>query len=255
MVFDAAHAATLDAIRLSIDNSNRLFYLRKSSKSDRSVIEQVLVQKCYAMQAFRQSPLLGAYYSRLIAQKVMPLIIDAGANIGASTLWLASNFPGSHVVAIEPEKSNCELLRKNCEGLNYKLLEGAISSHEGHGFLHDPGGGEWSYRVVPSGTGPRVALYSAANIVADCKASGMRPFMCKIDIEGGEGELFRDNLGWVAEFAVIVIELHDWLFPGTSNSRNFRRAISDLPVDFVYRGEDVFVFNHGVYASSGDVVA
>jgi hypothetical protein len=83
----------------------------------------------------------------------------------------------------------------------------------------------------------------------------MRPFMCKIDIEGGEGELFRDNLGWVAEFAVIVIELHDWLFPGTSNSRNFRRAISDLPVDFVYRGEDVFVFNHGVYASSGDVVA
>jgi FkbM family methyltransferase len=253
-VLDATHAATLDAVRLSIDNSSRLFYFRKSSKSDRAVIEQVLVKHCYGMRRFRQSASLGAYYSKLIEEKATPLIIDAGANIGASTLWLASNFPGSHVVAIEPERHNCELLRKNCEGLNYRLLEGAIGSHEGQGFLHDPGGGEWSYRVGLAGDGQRVPLYSAASIVADCKARGMRPFMCKIDIEGGEAELFRDNVGWVAEFAVIVIELHDWLLPGTSNSRNFRRAIGDLPVDFVYSGEDAFVFNHGVYAASVDVV-
>jgi FkbM family methyltransferase len=247
-VVDAAYAAKLDVIRLSIDNSSRMFFFRKSSKSDRAVIEQVLSQKCYEMRIFRQSALLGAYYAKLIEQKATPLIIDAGANIGASTVWFASNFPGSHVVAIEPDRNNCELLRKNCRGLNYNLVEGAISSHEGEGFLHDPGGGEWSYQVRPTGNGCRVPLYSAASIVDGCKASGMRPFLCKIDIEGGEAELFRDNLSWVGEFAVIVIELHDWLLPGTSNSSNFRRAISDLAVDFVYRGENVFVFNHGVYA-------
>jgi FkbM family methyltransferase len=105
----------------------------------------------------------------LIEQDVTPLIIDPGANIGASTLWFASNFPGSHVVAIEPEKNNCELLRRNCRGLNYELLEGAISSREGYGFLHDPGRGEWAYQVRLSGSGYRVPLYSAADIVAEVR--------------------------------------------------------------------------------------
>lgn len=247
---DVAHAAELDVIRISIDNASRMFFFRKGSKSDRAVIEQVLVNKCYELRTFRQSVLLGAYYAKLTERETTPLIIDAGANIGASTLWFASNFPGSHVVAIEPDGGNCELLRTNCSGLSYRLLEGAISSHAGHGVLHDPGGGEWSYQVRPTGAGHRVPLYSAEGIVADGKAAGMRPFLCKIDIEGGEAELFRDNFSWVAQFPVIVIELHDWLFPGKSSSASFRRAISDLAVDFLYRGENVFVFNHGVYAEA-----
>jgi FkbM family methyltransferase len=249
---DETYAANLDFVRLSIGNATRAFFFRKASRSDRAVVEQVLVQKCYDMRTFRQSVQLGAYYAKLVEQKTAPLIVDAGANIGASTLWFASNFPGSHVVAIEPERRNCELLRDNCRGLNYNLLEGAISAHDGQGFLHDPGGGEWSYQVRPVGPGLRVPLHSAARIVTECKASGMRPFLCKVDIEGGEAELFRDNVSWLADFAVIVIELHDWLFPGMSNSSNFRRAISDLAVDFVYRGENVFVFNHGVYARGLD---
>jgi FkbM family methyltransferase len=247
-VIDAADAAKLDVIRFSIDNASRMFFFREASNSDRAVIQQVLVNKCYEMRTFRQSVPLAAYYSNLIEHDATPLIIDAGANIGASTLWFASNFPGSHVVAIEPERNNCELLRKNCRGLNYNLLEGAIGSREGHGFLHDPGRGEWAYQVRLSGGGYRVPLYSAARIVADSRAAGMRPFLCKIDIEGGEAELFQENFAWLGEFAVIVIELHDWLFPGSSNSGSFRRAISDLAVDFLYRGENVFVFNHGIYA-------
>lgn len=246
-VVGAARSAKLEVLRLSIDNAQRMFFFREASASDRSVIEQVLVQKCYDMRCFRQSILLGAYYAKLIEEKSKPLIVDAGANIGASTLWFASNFPGSHVLAIEPDKSNCEMVRQNCHGLNFALIEGALSSHEGHGILFDPGGGEWSYQVRSTGNGNRVQLYSAARIVAERKASGMQPFLCKIDIEGGEAELFSDNVSWISEFAVIVIELHDWLFPGTSNSRNFRRAIADLAADFIYRGENVFVFNHGVY--------
>ncbi len=244
---DAAYAAKLDVVRLTIDNAPRMFFFRAASASDRAVVQQVLVQQCYSMRTFRQSVPLGAYYARLVESKITPLIIDAGANIGASTLWFASNFPGCHVVAIEPERENCELLRKNCRELNFTLLEGAIGSHDGHGFLHDPGRGAWAYQVRLTGAGYRVPLFSVASIVAERKTFGMRPFLCKIDIEGGEAELFHDNYSWISEFAVIVIELHDWLFPGASNSRNFRRAISDLPIDFVYRGEDVFVFNHGVY--------
>lgn len=244
---DATDVAKLEAVQLSVDSATRMFFFRQASSSDRSVIQQILVRKCYDLRTFRQATPLGAYYTKLLDTETKPLIIDAGANIGASTLWFASNFPGSHVVAIEPDQNNCELLRKNCQGLSVTLLEGGISSHDGRGFLHDPGRGEWAYQVKSTGGGRSVPLYAAAAIVEQQKASGMRPFLCKIDIEGGEAELFRDNACWISEFAVIVIELHDWLFPGTCNSRNFRRAISELVVDFTYRGENVFIFNHGVY--------
>jgi len=52
------------------------------------------------------------------------------------------------------------------------------------------------------------------------------------------------STGWLVKFPVIIIELHDWLFPGKANSRNFFRAISDLNFDFVYRGENIFCFNN-----------
>lgn len=244
----ASSAAKLDVIRLSIDNAPRSFFFRQASKSDAGVIQQVLVQRCYDLHAFRQAAPLGALYKKLVAGGAVPLIVDAGANIGASTVWFACNFPGSHVVAVEPAKDNCDLLRDNCRGLEHTLLEGAIGSHDGDAVLHDPGRGEWAYQVRTAGAGYRVPLFSASGIVARSKAAGMHPFACKIDIEGGEAELFSDNFAWLAEFAVIVIELHDWLFPGASISRNFRRAIDGLDVDVVTRGENVFVFNHGVYS-------
>ena len=243
----ASSAGKRDVIRLSIDNAPRSFFFRQASKSDTAVIQQVLVQRCYDLRVFRHAEPLGAYYAKLIAGGTVPLIVDAGANIGASTVWFACNFPGSHVVAVEPARDNCELLRDNCDGLGYTLLEGAIGSRDGDAVLHDPGRGEWAYQVRTTGAGYRVPLYSATGIVARGKDAGMQPFVCKIDIEGGEADLFSDSLAWVSEFAVIVIELHDWMFPGASISRNFRHAIDALDVDVVTRGENVFVFNHGLY--------
>jgi len=55
-----------------------------------------------------------------------PLIIDAGANIGASPIYFLSRYPDALVVAIEPERNNCALLRSNCEGLDVRVIEAAI---------------------------------------------------------------------------------------------------------------------------------
>ena len=68
--------------------------------------------------------------------------------------------------------------------------------------------------------------------------------MCKIDIEGGEADLFSNNDAWVDRFPLIVIELHDWLLPGTGSSRNFLRAIAGRNFDVVFRGENLFCFNN-----------
>ena len=62
----------------------------------------------------------------------------------------------------------------------------------------------------------------------------------KIDIEGFEDDLFAQNIEWVDEFSVIIIETHDRFFPKMAKSKNFLKVISGLDRDFVHRGENIF---------------
>ena len=85
-----------------------------------------------------------------------------------------------------------------------------------------------------------------ADILGKFELTRYEPLICKIDIEGGESDLFRANDAWIDQFPLIIIELHDWLLPGTSNSKNFLSAISKRNFDIVYRGENMFCFNNAL---------
>lgn len=125
-----------------------------------------------------------SYYENLTRAGRAPLIIDAGANIGASVVYFCSVYPDSLVVAIEPEGNNCRLLEMNCEGLNYRLLEGGIGSENATLFLDDPGRSDWGFRLCETGD-RAVRVYSADDLVNKRIAQGDCPFIFKIDIEGG----------------------------------------------------------------------
>jgi hypothetical protein len=70
------------------------------------------------------------------------------------------------------------------------------------------------------------------------------PFILKIDIEGHEDQLFHSKTDWLRLFKVVVIELHDWMLPGTANSRNFLKQITKYDFDMVFVGENVFCVNN-----------
>ena len=57
---------------------------------------------------------------------------------------------------------------------------------------------------------------------------------------GPEGDLFSGNTEWVSLTPIIIVELHDWMFPGGGTSRPFLQCISKLDRDFVSFGEDVY---------------
>ena len=64
----------------------------------------------------------------------MPVIIDAGANIGIATLFFKNQYPNSKVICFEPDKINFGYLKKNVEinGLeNIQLNNVALHDHEG----------------------------------------------------------------------------------------------------------------------------
>jgi FkbM family methyltransferase len=240
-------STSLAQILLQIDNTNRPFFYRSNSHGDWGVVQQIFQNGDYDLSHFSQTKALHSFYLSLLPSNKTPLIVDAGANIGASVVYFAGLFPKSKILAIEPEAKNCALLKKNCEGLNFALLEGGIGCARGRLYLKDPGRGDWGFVLHTDGEYP-VPVFGAEPIIADQIAQGLVPFIFKIDIEGGEAELFRENTSWVRRFPLLIIELHDWLFPGIANSRNFLRAICSLNFDLVIRGENVFCFNNDLLA-------
>jgi len=210
------------------------------------VVDQIFYRREYDLHHFQQGQAISLFYQGVLNRKRIPIVIDAGANIGASTVFFAMEFPRGRVIAIEPEPNNCVLLRQNCKALNYELIEGGVAGEEGIAFLVDPGRGDWGFMLSKQGDHP-VRMQSLTKIIDEQIEHGGTPFIVKIDIEGGEADLFRVSTSWLALVPVLIIELHDWMLPGRATSRNFLRAISEHDFDFVTRGENIFCFNNKIF--------
>lgn len=228
------------ALNLTLGSVQRPFVYRKDT-SDERVIAQVLKNGDYNLGRLRRGGELTGLYEQLAASGRTPLIIDAGANIGASAVYFACSFPKARVVAIEPERSNFELLTLNTSGLPVESHHAALAATPGTLNVVDAGEGFWGYRTAALAEGGKAVHTVSCVTINDIYAAHAGvPFMAKIDIEGGESELFAANTEWVDRTPVIIIELHDWLMPGSANSRAFLQCIAARDRDFVHIGENIF---------------
>ena len=107
----------------------RQLHFRQQS-SDEAVIQQVLVGQQYDLRRLRRAPDLFNFVQRQQSAGRSPLVIDAGANIGAATLYFTLNMPDALVLAVEPDRENFRLLSKNVTGLNVKSLHAAVASKD-----------------------------------------------------------------------------------------------------------------------------
>jgi FkbM family methyltransferase len=230
------------SIDLNAGGQSRRFHYRPGA-SDERVIAEVLKNREYDFARLRRGPELNDLYQRMVEAGKTPLIIDAGANIGASAIWFAYTFPAAQVVAIEPEAENFALLEANTPGARIEPLRAALAARPGRLRLFDPGEGAWGFRTAPPT--PDAADAGAVEAVAlndlyAARADTCVPFIAKIDIEGGETDVFSAATEWVAQTPVVIIELHDWLLTGQASARPFLACVSALDRDFVYVGENVF---------------
>jgi FkbM family methyltransferase len=230
-------------ILLSTGGTRRFFY-REASRTDRDVIKQIFQTQNYHLGQFALSQSLKNYANQVAANGASLLVIDAGANIGASSVYLTQLDRRIHVCAVEPEPGNYSVLEANSVGFPITPIEAALASKTGKLWLSDPAIGEWGFRVGTGAGTLQVAAITMADILRRFDATRYQPLICKIDIEGGEKDLFRANDAWIDQFPLIVIELHDWMLPGTSNSKNFLGAIAKRNFDVIFRGENIFCFNN-----------
>jgi FkbM family methyltransferase len=229
----------LERLTLSARNAERDFFFRRDS-SDSRVIDQVFHANAYDLARLRRFRHLVEFLIRNRRSGKRPLIVDAGANIGASALYFATKFPDALIVAIEAEFGNYELLAENAKGLGIVPVYGAIAAASGRVRVVDAGEGFWGYRTQSAERGEAGVRSVTVPQIYETYGSECFPFIAKIDIEGGERDLFSRNAEWVRHTPLLIVELHDWLLPSQGSSLPFLRCVARLDRDFVYIGEDVY---------------
>jgi FkbM family methyltransferase len=193
---------------------------RRWSQGDATAIKQCFVEQQYNMPTGAQGATVARMYRNILASGRQPIILDCGANIGASVAWFAARYPEAHIIAVEPAPANFALLEKNAAGLDVELHMAGIGPHDGHAFLKDCGS-DMGYQTTSEGEGIAIEMVSVASLLASRPASRYTPFLLKVDIEGAERPLFAGDTSAIKRFPLIILEPHDWLLPGQLTSRPF----------------------------------
>lgn len=162
---------------------------------------------------------LGAHEYSVTSRIEPRLIIDAGANIGVSTLYFAHRFPDAQIYAIEPEHSNFAILERNCKGLkNIRLYEAALWHCQTYVTLKDQKSENWAFSFTEAAESvPGIPTITIPQLIHE---SGRETIdILKIDIEGAEKELFSNGCHeWLSRIRLLIIELHDRFVPGCSHA-------------------------------------
>lgn len=218
--------------------------VHRGTPEDLGVLSQIFDDDCYSLDRLAAWTGLEAYKSPAALGGARPMIIDCGANIGASTVSFAHHYPEARVIAVEPERDNFSLLCENVASfINVRPLRRAIASAPGRLVLSDPGWGAWGYRTGAGvGDGTAIGEVIATSVVDLLEQErDAVPFILKVDIEGAEGDLFSMHGEALARFPLVIVELHDWMMPGAGTSDAFLRwHVSQGGRDFVHHGENIF---------------
>lgn len=171
-------------------------YLRPGT-TDVLVFRQVFVEREYDVDSGLSNP---------------GLIVDAGANIGLTSIFFALRFPECRIAAIEPSPDNFGLLVKNTRRLgNVAPMRAALWHENGTLEIRDPGRGAWAYQVGES-SASSVGTVPATSMAALVAEHGHVDLL-KLDIEGAELNVLSDAESWIESVSAIVVELHPAIHP------------------------------------------
>ena len=167
------------------------------------------------------------------------VIVDAGANIGLTSVFYALRFPAARIVALEPDSENFDVLSSNVRDFsNIFPVKAALWHERATVEIRDPGEGAWGFRVgVPSGEGDAAdsstyrGVSSTMTVQELIDANGGRLDLLKLDIEGSEWNVLLHASDWIEHVGALVAELHPTIHP------DCRKVFDAATTDFRGHGE------------------
>jgi FkbM family methyltransferase len=168
------------------------------------------------------------------------ILVDLGANIGLSSVWLAREYGPTTIVAVEPSPENARLARMNLElnNISAEVVEAAVGASDGTVYFEDAQDSNMGH-VATSG---RAVRQVSMRTVLERLPAGSEIDLLKMDIEGGEGPLLdaAADLAWLGRVRSIIAETHRDVIDHpalvrTLESRGFRY----LPAHSGHRFDDL----------------
>lgn len=234
--YQARHLHRHDASEFRVRIKDVGAWTLRPRSADAAVVSQVFSWQQYDLSRFPQHARVAAAYRDILDRGKQPLILDLGANNGASARWFAREYPQADIVAVEPDSENARICRLNNEGQPVQVLTAAIGSTPGHVSVDTANTATLSYTTTRSSDGG-VPIVTVGQILAE--RPGHELFIVKIDIEGFEEDLFASDTEWVQHARVILVEPHDWKFPERYTSHNLQKTMGRLPFHLLVSGENL----------------
>lgn len=163
------------------------------------------------------------------------------------------------VVGVEAQKDNYEILKKNYRlfsvqfpNIEFVALHGAISSTENEFLYPETSLAELTLANSASGTFRFSRDSSGADLVgiptvtvdSILSASKYKKLLMKIDIEGGEYDLFSENTQWLENTHFLTMEIHDRFHPRlVASSKNFLSAVSEYDFAIIPEKDVLHLYN------------
>jgi FkbM family methyltransferase len=182
---------------------------KKPKSSDIDVFKMILVSKEYI-------PVVETYkkHFKYNSEREMN-IIDAGSNIGLTSLFFLDHFKNANIVCIEPENNNFKILEynlQNCpENKILKINGGIWKTDTFIKIVNDfKDKLDWSFRVEETKDKNGIQAYTINTIII--KVGFLQIDILKIDIEGSEKQIFDpliSDLSFLKVTKCLAIEIHD----------------------------------------------
>jgi len=113
------------------------------------------------------------------------VIIDGGANIGASVLWFRAQYPSARIIALEPDPRTFIKLAHTLSGVaNIELVPWALAAEDGTVTVVQRDRSWGSHVVAGAGPGPRVRGITLGELMREKGLDAVD--LLKLDIEGAE---------------------------------------------------------------------
>lgn len=171
-------------------------------------------------------------------------IIDAGANIGLASVYLANRYPDADIDALEVDSSNMEIIRLNVAPYRkVRVIQMGLWSHKTTLKISNPDAQACAFRVqeVDSNDPSSFESVSVSDLLAERCVDSVD--ILKIDIEGAEREVFSASAEWIDRARTIFVECHDRFKPGCVSA--VQQACAGRTTRYLLSGEyHVYTIGH-----------
>jgi len=224
-----------DILKMTVTGYKHPIFIRQNT-SDVDVYKDVITNGQYGF----------------ITSQEPKVIVDAGGNIGLTSVYFAEKYPNAKIITIEPEENNFKLLKKNTENYpNIIAINAALWNNESEIELLEVGLDNWGFMTGDGSKYDKITTpkIEKKNIVKTVTIESLfRDYeinlidILKIDIEGAEKEVFSACGVWIKNVRSIITELHERMKKGCVEA--FAKIVKEFD-EISGHSEDIYLSKDG----------